>query len=102
MAEMVSLKRLGSRTLPHGYAVAYDCVLTTAISLGRDLITGQDYHSIISLDKKFDFDFYNEINNKKNLLWASFLDLTKRRGGGTELTGTNGNWEIYIFARCDI
>lgn len=90
MAEMVSLKRLGSRTLPHGYAVAFDCVLTTAISLGRDLITGQDYHSIISLYKKFDFDFYNEIYNEKNLLWASFLDLTKHRGGVQNLPVPTG------------
>ena len=33
----------------------------------------------------FDFDFKNEIYSDNNLLWASFLEMTKHRGGNQNL-----------------
>jgi len=81
LVEMESIRRVGSKTLPHGYAVAYDCILTTTISLERGLLSNQDYLNILSLYLDFDFNFDNEIYKDYNLLWASFLEITKHRGG---------------------
>jgi len=80
LVEMESLKRIGSRTIPHGYAVAYDCVLTTALSRNRQLINESNYKEILELYRPFEFDFANELYRENNLLWASFLELTKHRG----------------------
>ena len=80
LVEMESLNRIGSRTIPHGYAVAYDCVLTTALSRNRQLINDYNYKAILELYRPFEFDFANELYRENNLLWASFLELTKHRG----------------------
>ena len=77
---MESLKRKGSRTIPHGYAVAYDCVLTTALARNRQLINEDNYNAILELYHPFDFEFHNELYRENSLLWASFLELTKHRG----------------------
>jgi 2-epi-5-epi-valiolone synthase len=80
LVEMESLKRKNFKSVPHGYAVAYDCVLTATISLNRQKIASEQYSKIMELYRKFDFDFGNEIYRDNNLLWASFLELTKHRG----------------------
>jgi 3-dehydroquinate synthase len=80
LVEMESLKRVGSRTIPHGYAVAYDCVLTTALARNRQIINADNYNAILELYRPFDFGFENELYREHNLLWASFLELTKHRG----------------------
>lgn len=80
LVEMESLKRVGSRTIPHGYAVAYDCVLTTAISRNRQVINVNHFKEVMDLYRPFDFDFKNELYKDNNLMWASFLELTKHRG----------------------
>jgi 3-dehydroquinate synthetase len=80
LVEMESLKRKNSKSVPHGYAVAYDCVLTATISRNRQKIASEQYLKIMDLYRKFDFDFGNEIYRDNNLLWASFLELTKHRG----------------------
>lgn len=80
LVEMESLKRKGSKTIPHGYAVAYDCVLTTAISRNRQMINHDHFTEILGLYRSFDFDFGNDLYRDNNLLWASFLEMTKHRG----------------------
>jgi 3-dehydroquinate synthase len=80
LVEMESLKRAGSRTIPHGYAVAYDCALTTALSRNRQMIPVNHFKEIFGLYKSFDFDFGNGLYKDNNLLWASFLEMTKHRG----------------------
>jgi 3-dehydroquinate synthetase len=85
LVEMESLKRAGSRSLPHGYAVAYDCILTATISMNRDILPEAEYLDILSLYKTFDFDFKNDIYSDYNLLWASFLEMKKHRGGNQNL-----------------
>ena len=80
LVEMESLKRKNFKSVPHGYAVAYDCVLTATISRNRQKIASEQYSKIMNLYRKFDFDFGNEIYRDNNLLWASFLELTKHRG----------------------
>lgn len=85
LVEMESLKRTGFRSLPHGYAVAYDCVLTATISMNRGILSEVEYSEILSLFMTFDFDFKNDIYLDYNLLWASFLEMTKHRGGNQNL-----------------
>ena len=80
LVEMESLRRTGSRTIPHGYAVAYDCILTTALSRNRQLIDQNTFTDILDLYRPFDFDFKNDLFNDNNLLWASFFEMTKHRG----------------------
>jgi 3-dehydroquinate synthetase len=81
LVEMESLKRSGIRSLPHGYSVAYDCMLSSTISHYRGLLNEEDYFRILSLFLSFDFDFANDIYHDHNLLWSSFLEMTKHRGG---------------------
>lgn len=85
LAEMESIKRPGIKTIPHGFAVAYDCLLTSIIANQRKVLSDDDYLKIFNLYNKFDFDFQNEIYEDINLLWASFLELTKHRAGSQNL-----------------
>ena len=85
LVEMESLKRAGVRSLPHGFAVAHDCMLTATISRVRGCLTDSDYQKIESLFFSYDFDFKNEIYSDYNLLWASFVEMTKHRGGNQNL-----------------
>lgn len=80
LVEMQSLDQSEARTIPHGYAVAYDCLLTTIISHIRKKLNLHDYNKIKNLYLKFNFDFENALFQDNNLLWASFLELTKHRG----------------------
>ena len=85
LVEMESLKRTGYRSLPHGYAVAYDCILTATIAMKRGILAYAEYLKILTLFMSFDFDFKNDIYLDHNLLWASFLEMTKHRGGSQNL-----------------
>jgi len=85
LVEMESLKRAGFRSLPHGYAVAYDCILTASISMRRGILPELEYLDILALYLTFDFDFKNDIYSDHNLLWASFLEMKKHRGGNQNL-----------------
>lgn len=81
LVEMESIKSSVCKSLPHGFSVAFDCLLTSTISFKRNLLTEIDYKQIFSLFSKFDFDFSNDIYKDLNLLWASYLEMTKHRGG---------------------
>lgn len=85
LVEMESIKRPDIKTLPHGFVVLYDCLLTTTISLMRRKISEGQYIKILKLCKKFDFNFNNIIYEDVNLLWASFMDLVKHRGENQNL-----------------
>jgi 3-dehydroquinate synthetase len=85
LVEMESIKRIGFKSLPHGYAVAYDCVLTATISWQRGFLSEAEYHEILSLFLSFDFGFKNDIYLDHNLMWASFLEMTRHRGGNQNL-----------------
>ena len=85
LVEMESLKNPSYRSLPHGFAVAYDCALTTTISYLRGILPPEDYSNIINLFFSFDFDFSNCIYEDHNLLWSSFLEMVRHRGGSQNL-----------------
>jgi len=83
--EMESVNRAGYKSLPHGYAVAYDCVLTATIASRRGILPKSEYQRILSLFMAHDFGFANDIYFDHNLLWASFLEMVKHRGGSQNL-----------------
>ena len=85
LLEMEAIKRSEVKTLPHGFVVIYDCLLTTTISLLRGKIKENEYIKILKLCKKFDFDFNNKIYEDVNLMWMSFMDLVKHRGENQNL-----------------
>lgn len=85
LVEMESLKRSSYRSLPHGFAVAYDCALTTSISYLRGSLLSDDYDNIMNLLLSFEFDFNNSIYTDHNLLWSSFLEMVRHRGGSQNL-----------------
>jgi len=85
LVEMESIKRVGIKTIPHGYSVAYDCLLTSAISCQRGNLHEDQYREILNLFLSFDFGLKNEIYIDCNLLWASFTEMTKHRGGNQNL-----------------
>lgn len=81
LVEMESISRKGVKSLPHGYSVAFDCILTATISMKRGLLNTKDYKRILSLYMSHDFGFTNDIYKDDKLLWSSFLEMTKHRGG---------------------
>jgi len=85
LVEMESLQRSGVKSLPHGYSVAYDCLLTSTISWRRGRLADADYNDILDLFSSFDFCLGNDIYDDYNLLWASFIEMTKHRGGSQNL-----------------
>lgn len=85
LAEMASVATFGSRAIPHGYAVAYDCLLTSMISRQRRLLNTDEFNQIFDLYQQYDFDFANPLFGNNELLWASLLEFTKHRGGSQNL-----------------
>jgi 3-dehydroquinate synthase len=85
LVEMESLSRKGFKSLPHGYAVAYDCILTATIANYRNKLSDTDFKAIFKLFSNINFDLSNEIYKDHNLLWASFMEMKKHRGGNQNL-----------------
>lgn len=85
LVEMESISRRGYKSLSHGYAVAYDCILSATIASNRGILGEPEYRKILSLFMAHDFDFANDIYRDYNLLWASFLEMVKHRGGSQNL-----------------
>jgi len=81
LVEMESVNNINYRKLPHGYAVAYDCLLSSAISNLRGQLTDIVFSRICNLYLAFDFDFGNSIYMDDDLMWASVIEMTKHRGG---------------------
>ena len=90
LVEMESIRRDTSRSIPHGFAVAFDCLLSTTIAFRRGLMPEPDYLAAFNLFMCFDFDLCNEIYNDYNLLWCSFLEMTRHRGGAQNLPVPTG------------
>lgn len=85
LTEMESLRRPGARGVPHGFAVAYDCLLSATISYNRKILPRDDYIRALKLYKYFDFDLSNPVYNDIDLLWASMLEMKKHRGGNQNI-----------------
>jgi 3-dehydroquinate synthase len=85
LVEMESIRKPDYRALPHGYAVAYDCLLTSCLSNLRGLLPSNDFDRILRLYLDFDMDFANETYRDDELLWASLLEMKKHRGGNQNI-----------------
>ena len=85
LVEMESVKNTNYRKLPHGYAVAYDCLLSCAISNLRGYLPSEMFSRICNLFLIFDFDLYNPIYEDIDLMWASVMEMTKHRGGNQHI-----------------
>lgn len=83
--EMESVNSSRYRSLPHGYAVAYDCILTSMIALKRGLLGEADFDRLYALFSSVNFDPINDIYNDNELLWASLVEMTKHRGGNQNI-----------------
>lgn len=85
LVEMESMRRSTERPLAHGFAVSYDCLLTTFISKRRGLIDGADFSRIVNLFTYFDMNYGNPIYSDVELIWASLLEMTRHRGGSQNI-----------------
>ena len=84
LVEMRSLEG-ASPVLPHGYAVAFDCCLSSIISRNRALIDDLTFSRIRDLYLALNFDFDRPDLFNSSLCWASFVEMTKHRGGNQNL-----------------
>jgi len=85
LVEMESVSNASYRRLPHGYAVAYDCLLSSVISNIRGKLSDGDLSRIFNLYLIFDFDFSNPVYMDHDLMWASVLEMTKHRGNNQHI-----------------
>ena len=90
LVEMESINNSRYRKIPHGFAVAYDCMLTSAISNRRGYLTDALFSRICELYLSFDFDFKNSVYLENDLIWASALEMTKHRGGDQHIPVPTG------------
>ena len=85
LVEMESVSNASYRKLPHGYVVAYDCLLSSVISNIRGKLSDGDLSRIFNLYLIFDFDLSNSIYMDHDLMWASVLEMTKHRGNNQHI-----------------
>ncbi len=90
LVEMESVSNASYRKLPHGYAVAYDCLLSSVISNIRGKLSDSDLSRIFNLYLIFDFDLSNSIYMDHDLMWASVLEMTKHRGNNQHIPVPTG------------
>jgi len=85
LVEMESVRNSSYRKLPHGYSVAYDCLLSSVLSNNRGKLSDGDLSRILNLYLIFDFDLSNTIYLDHDLTWASVLEMTKHRGNNQHI-----------------
>lgn len=90
LVEMESVNNTRYRKLPHGYAVVYDCLLSSIISNIRGNLSDSDLSRIFNLYLLFDFDLSNSIYLDHDLTWASVLEMTKHRGDNQHIPVPTG------------
>ncbi len=90
LVEMESVSNTRYRKLPHGYAVAYDCLLSSCISNIRGQLSNGDFLRMCNLYLAFDFDFRHSIYMDDDLMWASVIEMTKHRGGNQHIPVPTG------------
>jgi len=97
LVEMESVNNTSYRKLPHGYAVAYDCLLSSAISNLRGQLPDVVFSRICNLYLAFDFDLSNPIYIDDDLMWASVIEMTKHRGGHQHIPVPTGIGQFYFI-----
>lgn len=96
LVEMNSIKNHNFYTIPHGFAVAFDCILTSLIAKNRLILNDEDFERILNLFSKVNFNFKNNIYTDVNLMWSSLLEMTNHRGGSQNIPVPNkiGEYEF--------
>jgi 3-dehydroquinate synthetase len=85
LIEMISISTQTAKAIPHGYAVAFDCLFSSTLSYCRGMLPQSEYFRIHSLYTNFDFDLKNPLFFDVNLIWSSLVEITKHRNGQQNL-----------------
>jgi 2-epi-5-epi-valiolone synthase len=85
LVEMYSIEKDGVESIPHGIAVGNDCVITSIISNHRGSLSNADLSRIIRLADYINFRKNHYLHQSVEVMWGSFADMTKHRGGDQNL-----------------
>jgi 3-dehydroquinate synthase len=85
LVEMYSIEKDGVEPIAHGIAVGNDCVITSIISKNRGKLSKKDLSRIIELSDYIDFRKNHYLHQSVDVMWSSFVDMTKHRGGKQNL-----------------
>jgi len=85
LVEMYSIEKDGVEAIPHGIAVGNDSVITSIISRNRGKLSKEDLDRIIDLADHIDFRKNHYLHQSVEVMWSSFADMTKHRGGDQNL-----------------
>ncbi len=96
LVEMYSIEKDGVEAIPHGIAVGNDSVITSIISRNRGKLSKEDLDRIIDLAEHIDFRKNHYLHQSVEVMWSSFADMTKHRGGDQNLPIPTGIGE-YDF-----
>jgi 3-dehydroquinate synthase len=96
LVEMYSIEKDGVEAIPHGIAVGNDSVITSIISRNRGKLSKDHLDRIIDLAEHIDFRKNHYLHQSVEVMWSSFADMTKHRGGNQNLPIPTGIGE-YDF-----
>jgi 3-dehydroquinate synthetase len=82
---MYSIEKDGVESIPHGIAVGNDCVITSIISNHRGSLSNDNLSRIIRLADYINFRKNHYLHQSVEVMWGSFADMTKHRGGDQNL-----------------
>lgn len=85
LVEMYSIEKDGVEAIPHGIAVGNDCAITAIISNKRGRLSEDDLNRILNLAEYIDFRRNHYLHQSVEVMWSSFADMTKHRGGQQNL-----------------
>tara|TARA_R110001583_G_scaffold111063_2_gene260129 strand:+ start:5225 stop:6349 length:1125 start_codon:yes stop_codon:yes gene_type:complete len=85
LVEMYSIEKDGVEVIPHGIAVGNDCVITSIISNNRGFLSTKNLKRIVELAEFIDFRKNHYLHQSAEVMWSSFADMTKHRGGKQNL-----------------
>jgi 3-dehydroquinate synthetase len=94
LVEMYSIEKDGVEAIPHGIAVGNDSVITSIISRNRGKLSNDDLKRIIDLAEHIDFRKNHYLHQAVEVMWSSFADMTKHRGGNQNLPIPTGIGEF--------
>ena len=85
LLEMQSIQNDSYEDIPHGMAVAVDCILTSIIAKNRGYLSSGGLKRVIGLAKDLGFFTGHPIYERVDIMWSSFLEMTRHRAGSQNL-----------------
>ena len=101
LVEMYSIEKDGVEAIPHGIAVGNDSVITSIISRNRGKLSKENLDRIIDLADHIDFRKNHYLHQSVEIMWSSFADMTKHRGGHQNLPIPTGIGEYDFIQDLD-